>query len=89
MNSKLTRYWIEFDHTSSKKARMTPWIGVTAWTLDDALGLVRLLLFDGGELPPITELIENVDVSQLDEKHVQGHIHPPNRRGVWYPRIGG
>ena len=89
MTIKLTRYWIEFDHTSSIDARMTPWVGVTAWTLDDALYLVRSLLFAGRTLPPMLRTIENVDVSQLDAKHVLHHVHPSNERGIWYPMITG
>jgi hypothetical protein len=83
--SEWTRFWIEFDRTSSSAARGTPFVGVTAWTLEDAQLLVSTTVFRGRETPPILEVIQDVDVSELDEKHVQRNMMAPNVRGVWYP----
>jgi len=43
-------------------------------------------VFDGGELPRIRLLIEDVDVSKLDAGHVLPNIDPPVWRGIWFPR---
>lgn len=36
------------------------------------------------EVPPIKEVVEDVDVSTSDD-HVRPNMHPPNWRGLWYP----
>ena len=75
----LTRYWIEFDVEHSHG------YGVTAFTSDDALGLLRERVFSD-ELPPVARLVEDIDVSSLDAGHVLPNMSPPNRRGVWFPQ---
>ena len=83
----LRRFWFEFNRSSSKKALLTPWCGVTAFTVDDAKALIVRRLFPAG-LPPIGRMVEDVDVStldELDETHVRRHMAPPNVRGIWYP----
>lgn len=82
----LLRYWFEFDHEASTAARMMPWVGVTAWNLEDAGRIVSDDLFGGDPLPPTTRIVEDVDVQTLDASHVQNQMSPPNRRGIWYPR---
>ncbi|GAB3836848.1 hypothetical protein [Hymenobacter jeollabukensis] len=81
---KLTRYWIEL----KGKAAPANQFGVTAYTVDDALGLIteyfeRTYQEEG----PVEALriVENVDVSTLDEGHVLPNMLPPTYRGVWYP----
>ena len=64
---------------------MMPQVGVTAWTREDAQLLMRERLFGGEDLPPVSRVIESVNIVDLDEKHVQRHIAPPNARGIWYP----
>ena len=85
MALELVRYWFEFD-MSEPPQRRVPWVGATAWTLYDARLLVSEGVFGGRELPQVTVLIENVDVSTLDEGHVLPNMAPPNERGIWYPR---
>jgi hypothetical protein len=85
MALELVRHWFEFDMPEPPQRRV-PWVGVTAWTLDDARLLVSEGVFGGRELPGVTALIENVDVSTLDEGHVLPNMAPPNERGIWYPR---
>jgi hypothetical protein len=64
---------------------MTPWCGVTAFSIDDAKALIETRVFPGG-LPLVTKLIEDVDVSTLDANHIRPNMEPPNWRGIWYPR---
>ena len=87
----LTRYWIEFDWPGGEGivGLLEPFgFGVTAFDLDDALTLLRTEFFELMEkpMPPIRKVIENVDVSTLDD-HVWPNMHPPNWRGVWYPML--
>jgi hypothetical protein len=83
--TSLIRYWFEFETDKSSTARGFPRVGVTAWTLDDAISVVSTRLFDGDPLPPTRKLVEDIDVSDLDPNHVLNQMAPPNRRGVWYP----
>lgn len=59
--------------------------GVTAPTLDDALRLLRERIFAGVEMPEPAQIIENVDVSLLDDLHVAPNIGDVVVEGVWFP----
>jgi hypothetical protein len=83
--ASLVRYWLEFDWTDSPAARLTPWWGVTARTVEDARGLILGTTRFGQSLPPVIQLIEDVDVSTLDQDHVARNMLDPNERGIWYP----
>ena len=85
MALNLVRYWFEFDLTEQAQGRV-PWVGVTAWTLDDARLIISEGVFGGQDLPQVTVLIENVDVSTLDGGHVLPNMGAPNERGIWYPK---
>jgi hypothetical protein len=85
--AELTRYWFEFDWTEREPpagARLG--CGVTAYTYDDALNLLRDQLFEGGDLPPVAHVREDVDVTTLDQGHVIPNMRPPNWRGIWFPQ---
>jgi hypothetical protein len=88
----LRRYWIEPAWPKPEgtvAGLLEPFgFGVTAFSLDDALGLLRREFFEpmGSPLPPVRGVIEDVDVSTLDD-HVRPNMHPPNWRGVWYPML--
>ena len=73
----LTRFWFEFRGVSRG-------YGVTAYSREDALEILRQDAFDG-ELPLIEREIEDVDVSTLDANHVLANMRPPSWRGIWYP----
>lgn len=85
----LTRYWIEFGNDGGGPGGVCGVCGVTAATVDEALALAAAALFRGRALPPVTRLIEDVDVAMLDAFHVGPAILPPHTRGVWYPPSGG
>lgn len=86
MSSSLIRYWFEFDIDTSPEARITPRVGVTGLSADDARSIMSQKLFGGATLPPIRRMVEDVDIRDLDAKHVVNQMAPPNRRGIWYPR---
>ena len=87
---RLHRYWIKFNTTLKDPypaSSVFLGVGVTALTEDDALYLIRLKIFEGQELPPIKEIIEDIDVSTLDPKHVLYNIRGnPAARGIWFPQ---
>ncbi|MEO3404270.1 hypothetical protein AAFN85_10225 [Mucilaginibacter sp. CAU 1740] len=82
----LVRYWFEFDLSVASKD-IPPGIsmgcGITAFNYDDALLILSITIFKGKQMPPIKRIIENVDISKLDEGHVLPNIvNPPVNRGV-------
>src|SRR5262245_58100511 len=89
------RYWIEFvppdpyvddDEDSLPLARA---YGVTAASLDDALALIRQLIFRQQPLPPVQRVIEDIDPALLAMWHMGPMSMVPNQRGIWYPPVGG
>jgi hypothetical protein len=86
---KLTHFWIRFrSNPGHNPSRLG--CGVTAYSYDDALATFRRKnrnfapessypkQYDlwGKDLPPVDEVIENVDVSSLDQKHVVPNMEP-------------
>jgi hypothetical protein len=61
--------------------------GVTAFSLDEAIRIINLegygdyLPEDIGQL----NVIENVTITQLDQRHVVPNMGPMVMRGLWYP----
>ena len=90
----LTRYWFEFDLSTEHRNRF-PYViaygvGITAYDYQDALGLLRKWVLQTEEMPKIKKLIENVDVSILQDSHSRNKNLLPNLgcpawRGVWHP----
>ena len=89
--TKLTRFWFKFDKSPNETEDVISdyhlWgVGVTAYNLDDAISLLKELVFREHEMPSDYETIENIDVSKLDERHVLPNIYKaPSNRGVWFP----
>jgi hypothetical protein len=59
--------------------------GVTAFGREDALGLIAEAVFAAKAMPPIKNVIEDVDITTLDEGHVIPNMGAPSERGVWFP----
>jgi hypothetical protein len=60
--------------------------GVTAWSVDDAIRLIKAEGFDIPESPDQLQVHENVNYSDLDPNNVAPNIGPMVMRGLWYPR---
>src|SRR5262249_36504203 len=63
--------------------------GVTAWSLEDALGIVRALDY-GRYLPDDlagVQITEGVTVADLAQPHVVANKGPIAVRGMWYPFV--
>ena len=84
--TRLHRYWLEFAMSSfSEPTPLRLGCGVTAHAKTDALEIVRTRVFHGGEVPTVVSVIEDVDLSTLDPRHVLPNIGNPAVRGVWFP----
>ena len=61
--------------------------GVTAFTFEDAIAVLRETVFGADPTPEVEQVLEDVDVQTLDAGRVRPNMGPPNERGVWFPRI--
>lgn len=77
----LHRYWIRFD----TPGYLSLGCGVTAPDHETALKLIREKMQRGEELPPIVEIIDDVDISTLDSNHVLPNMWTPSFFGIWFP----
>ena len=80
----LHRYWITFADTSD----FPMWslgCGVTASSRDDALEILRFMVFKDEPMPKVQEFVEDVDVNNLDQGHVVPNMGVVAWRGVWFP----
>jgi hypothetical protein len=84
MAPPLHRYWIRLASHEHNRSRLG-W-GVTAFDVADALNILTYMAFGQAPLPPVEEVITDVDVRDLDGGHVQPNMNPPNWRGIWYPK---
>jgi hypothetical protein len=81
--SLLTSYWIKTPYLTGPIG-----FGVTAYSLDDA---VRIIRGWGFELPEDLNLLtirEEITVADLDQFNVVARMGPIVNRGLWYPFIG-
>lgn len=81
--SSLRRYWFTFLQATTPTP-LNLGCGVTAYSYDDAIEILRERVF-GGTQPAVADVIADVDVSILDEKHVLPNIGSTVARGVWFP----
>ena len=84
MTSLLNRYWLTFDPPLAV-SRLG--VGVTAYSLEDALSLLSAKLPHQNLGEPATAA-ENFEFSELDQGHVVPNMHPITERGVWFPMLG-
>lgn len=81
------RYWFVFDGDArALPAGLTMGCGATATSRAQAEAMIRRDLVAGGELPPIAQVVEDIDLSELDPDHVLPNVGAPNVQGVWFPR---
>ena len=84
---KLIRYWFEFGLSLEDRhpSGVLLGCGVTAYSYEDAIALLKDRVFTDQPVPKITRIVENIDVSSLDENHVLPNIETPIYRGIWFP----
>jgi hypothetical protein len=76
-NPLFHRYWF--------KTKEHLGFGVTAFSVDDAKGLVEEAARSLGLDYEVLEILEDFDIRDLDQGHVAPNMGPPNFRGVWFP----
>jgi hypothetical protein len=83
----MIRYWVQFKLPlpSQYPMGLARGCGVTAYDKDDAMELIRKSLFTGDDIPEVSRITENVDISTLDANHVLPNMASPLVRGIWFP----
>lgn len=87
----LRPYWFEFEiapgdlDQNPSYAGLSWGCGVTAYGYDDAIDILRQTIFRQDPLPKIARVVENIEISQLDEGHVRPNMTTPFARGIWFP----
>ena len=61
--------------------------GVTAWSVEDAIQLIKSHGFEVSDNLDEMQIRENVTFAYLDQNHVVPNMGPMVMRGVWYPRL--
>jgi hypothetical protein len=80
----LKRFWFKFAPLSHPSP-LNLGCGVTALSQSDAIGMLKQTVFLGRTVPHIREVIEDIDVSTLDQRHIIPNMGSPHTRGVWFP----
>lgn len=82
----MIRYWFEFeqDDKSFPCVEVNFGCGVTGYDRNDAIKILQETIFREA-MPSIKQVVENIDISTLDEGHVKPSIGDVYIRGVWFP----
>jgi hypothetical protein len=81
MNKLLTTYWIEMG------AGLAMQYGVTAYSFDDAISILKQKVFRNDEIPTVKNFIENIKFRDLDQNHVVPNMGIITERGIWFPNL--
>lgn len=81
----LQKYWFTFNNKHILPPGLSLGCGITAYTKEDALFIMKENVFTSYEFVQPLEIVENIHISTLDENHIIPNMLPPNNRGVWFP----
>ena len=84
MNTLLHRFWFTFKNPPQLSV-LNLGCGVTAYSRDDALGLLQGRSSIPMDSLQIHEVVENVQIDSLDPGHVLPNMGDVSQRGVWFP----
>lgn len=89
MNTKnvYRRFWFEFEIESAfnHPSGIGRGCGITAIDYEDAVRILDEKVFTSKVRPPFKSIIEDVDISILDQVHVIPNMKSPTYRGIWFP----
>jgi hypothetical protein len=78
---RLVPFWIRF----AGEPELQHSYGVTAYSLDEALGILKDHHLVGQDIDRPIGVSANVRIGDLDQRRVVPNCGPMNFRGVWYP----
>jgi hypothetical protein len=80
----LRRYWVTF----TPEPQFTPLsmgCGVTAFDRNDAIRILTKDILSNEKNLVIKNIVEDIDVSTLDQGHVIPNMGLVTERGIWFP----
>jgi hypothetical protein len=80
----LQRFWFKF-RNGAHPTILSLGCGVTAYDLSDAHEILREQVFSIYQEQLVVQVIADIDVSTLDEKHIRPNMGNPAVRGLWFP----
>jgi hypothetical protein len=83
------RYWIRLDARSSIPVGFRLGCGVTAHSEAEALSLLRDIYPGEPDKFVVTEIVQDVAISDLEPRHVLPNIGDTSRLGIWFPHFSG
>jgi len=83
----MRRFWFELDLSINIPHPPGTLLGcgITAYDLNDALGILHTNVFIGYAAPKIKNIKKDVDIRSLDQGHVIPNMGVVTNRGVWFP----
>ena len=84
---KLHKYWFKFNLTINDPHPVGTLMGggVTASSFTEAVSLLRNQVFRSLPMPSIAKSITDVEMFDLDAKHVLPNMGDSSQRGIWFP----
>ena len=82
----LTRFWFTF-RQPAEPSFLNLGCGITAYDLTDAQKFLREQVFPIFGERVVDQVIEDIDVSTLEQNHVRPNLGNPAVRGVWFPAM--
>ena len=82
---ELHQFWFKFERLPTATA-INLGCGVTAYSREDAVALLRERVFGANGPPPVLEIVDDVTAATLDPKHVLPNIGNLAERGIWFPQ---
>ena len=79
------KHLVPFLFTIENEGR-SDWYGVSAYSLEDAVSLLRASGLSVDPNQPNVSVRENVRLTDFEQRHIGPNMGPMQFRGVWYPR---
>ena len=83
--ARLHKYWVSFERLE-RPIPLNLGCGVTAYDRDDAIGLIRKLIFGNCAMPRISRITDDVELQDLNQGHVAPNVGDASVRGIWFPQ---
>ncbi|MBI1867945.1 MAG: hypothetical protein HYS06_06585 [Methylocystis sp.] len=80
----LRRYWFQLEELSPPDL-LNRGCGITAYDIEDASVILRNIVFSIYKPRDVLAVVEDIDISTLDEGRVRKGIGDPSVYGVWFP----
>ena len=90
MSDYLKRFWFELNFPKPRLGHgayipKDGCCGITAFDYEDALRIMRRFMLMENETPIFSRVVENVDISAIENEDVHRVLGVPVWRGIWYP----